>query len=368
MPLSYIEIDRTAIVGNIAALGTLVRPEVAVLAVVKGNAYGHGLRECVQAMEGIVDGFQVDDIEELRVLRATTDSRALVLGYVAESDVEEAVRLGGELALYDVERLRALQNASERLGVQARVHLKVDNLLGRQGILPGEVPCFLTELEKYSGVRLVAAYGHFANIEDSTSLEHAHRQIAIFDATFRHIQERFPEAGRHLSSTAGAMTLEGEGSSNDLVRLGVGVYGMYPSEDLKAAYPALTLRPAMRWISHLAQVKDIPAGHPVGYGLTYVADRKLRVGIVPQGYSDGYDRGLSNSGRVLVNGSVCPVIGRVAMNMFAIDLTASENARPEDEVVLLGDSISAEELARLTGTINYEVTTRISPLLPRVCV
>jgi alanine racemase len=128
----------------------------------------------------------------------------------------------------------------------------------------------------------------------------------------------------------------------------------------------------MRWVSRLAQVKVLPPRHPVGYGLTYITSRETRIGIVPQGYADGVDRGLSNTGEVLVGGVRCPMIGRVAMNMFAVDLTGVPHARAEDEVVLLGsqagEMVSAEEIALKLGTINYEVVTRISPLLPRVLV
>ena len=128
----------------------------------------------------------------------------------------------------------------------------------------------------------------------------------------------------------------------------------------------------MRWVTHLAQVKTLPTGHAVGYGLTYRTTRPTLVGIVPQGYSDGYDRGLSNVGEVLVHGQRCPVVGRVAMNMFAVDLSAAPDARSEDEVVLLGaqgeERITAEEIAAKLGTIAYEVVARVSPLLPRVVV
>ena len=147
---------------------------------------------------------------------------------------------------------------------------------------------------------------------------------------------------------------------------------MYPSAALSRRHETLQLKPVMRWVSHLAQVKTLPPGHPVGYGLTYVTWRETRIGIVPQGYSDGFDRGLSNCGDVLVRGKRCPVIGRVAMNMFAVDLTRVPDAVAEDEVVLLGSSgeeqITAEEMATKLGTINYEVVTRISPLLPRTVV
>lgn len=360
--LSLIEVDADALRHNLRSLRTLIPAGARVAAVVKGNAYGHGLKEVVQALDGEVDAFQVDDLEELRAIRALTDRPVLVLGYVPRADVAEAVALGGELAVYDRERLAALSETGKR----PRIHLKIDALLGRQGVPPHDLEAFLTHLRD-ADVELVAAYAHFANIEDTTDLTHAHAQMEVFETCFRRIREDWPACGRHISATSGLLTVE---AGNDLVRIGVGVYGLYPSFPLERSHRHLALRPAMRWVSHLAQVKTLPARHPVGYGLTYVTSRETRIGIVPQGYSDGYDRGLSSSGEVLVHGVRCPVLGRIAMNMFAIDLSDVPDAKAEDEVVLLGeqgkDRITAEEMAVRLGTINYEVVTRVSPLLPRV--
>lgn len=360
MNLSEIQIDAEALRQNVQALRSLLSPGVSMIAVVKGNAYGHGLSPVVEAIESEVEGFQIDDLDELRELRRVTGKRALVLGYVAKSDVAEAVDLGGELALYDIERLPALAE------VDAKIHLKIDALLGRQGVLPKDLSEVLDSIQRYPSIHVLTAYAHFANIEDTTDLVHAIEQIETFECAYVEARDRFPGLGRHISATSGLMTLE---SGNDLVRVGVGVYGMYPSPALERRHAAIGLRPAMRWVSHLAQVKTLPARHPVGYGLTFITPREMPVGIVPQGYSDGYDRGLSNVGEVLVHGRRCRVLGRVAMNMFAIDLSDVPDARAEDEVVLLGfqgeDRITAEEVASRIGTINYEVTTRVSPLLPR---
>jgi alanine racemase len=333
----------------------------------------------------------VDDLDELRALRQISDKRALVLGYVPAADLAEAVRLGGELAIYDLERLPAFAEAGG-----GKVHVKIDALLGRQGVLPGSVGRIVQELVRYPEIEVASAYAHFANIEDTTDLGHAQEQIAVFDVCFGQLRATFPNIARHLSATSGLMTVEqesttpldcgdlaplsfsepasvhadtGSDSRNNLVRLGIGLYGMYPSAALARRHAALQLQPAMRWRTGLAQVKVLPARHPIGYGLTYVTPREMRIGIVPQGYSDGYDRGLSNVGEVLVGGRRRPVLGRVAMNMFAIDLSEPPEAFPEDEVVLLGsqgdERITAEELASRLGTINYEVVARVSPLLRR---
>jgi alanine racemase len=360
--LSALEISASALKHNVRALKAL-SPSTPVAAVVKGNAYGHGLTETVTAIEPEVDAFQVDDIEELRALRRLTSKRALVLGYVALGDLEEAIALGGELTLYDTERFDVLN----RLG--ATVHLKIDALLGRLGVPLDNVQDFISSLANYPNIQISSAYAHYANIEDTSDNTHALRQRERLNEALQVCRNYYPQLGSHLSATSGLMAL---GSSGDLLRLGIGCYGLYPSDSLRESHADLQLRPALRWISHLAQVKVLPAGHPVGYGLTYTAPHEMKIAIVPQGYSDGYDRGLSNSGIVLVKGVRCPVIGRVAMNMFAIDVSELADVRQEDEVVLLGqqgsDRISAEEIAARIDTINYEVVARLSPLTPRVLV
>lgn len=367
MRLSEIQVNRSALVHNIRALRGITPAGTALVAVVKGNAYGHGLVEVARALDGEVDAFQVDDIEELALLRQVTSRRALVLGYVAKAEVEEAIHFGSELAVYDLERLSELQKVAQRLEVRPKVHLKIDALLGRQGIEPGDLSRIIDALRLVPEIRVVSAYAHFANIEDTTDLGHAFQQIEVFERAWNQMRDAgWSDLGRHLSATSGLMTVE---SGNDLVRLGLGIYGMYPSLPLARTHADLGLKPVMRWVSHLAQVKTLPARHPVGYGLTYITPKEMKIGVVPQGYADGYDRGLSNSGEVLVRGIRCAVLGRVAMNMFTIDLSNVPDAHPEDEVVLLGEQgserIEAEELASRLGTINYEITTRVSPLLPR---
>lgn len=362
--LSYIEVDRAALVHNLQALKSICPAAENIVAVVKANAYGHGLEPVVRALEGHTDYFGVDDLDELIALRVVSQTPVLVLGYVPKFRVDEAVELGAELAVYDHGRLEWLQRAADRFGVRVRVHLKIDALLGRQGLLPDAVPEFFAALRQYPSIDLAAAYSHFGNIEDTTDLTHAHSQTAEFERALP------PGVQRHESATSGAMVGEGPSSMNRWVRLGIGLYGLYPSTPLERTWSKLDLRPVMRWVSHLAQVKTLPAKHPVGYGLTYITSRETRIGIVPQGYSDGYDRGLSNTGEVLVRGKRCAVLGRIAMNMFAIDLSQVPEAQPEDEVILLGaqgeERITAEEVALKTGTINYEVVARVSSLLPRV--
>jgi alanine racemase len=367
MSLSEICIDGAALKANLSVLKTAAKTSV----VVKGNAYGHGLREVVQALDGHVDYFQVDDVEELTALRKLTQTPALVLGYVGRQDVEDAARLGCELALFDLEHLQSVGRVAREKSFKVSIHLKVDALLGRLGTLPDQIPDLLEELERWPELKLTAVYAHYANIEDTTDLTHAEAQRDLLGKVEDLLRAHGTDAMSHISATSGLMTLE-VGQPRGLVRIGIGVYGMYPSGPLARTRQSLGLKPALAWVSHLAQVKMLPAKHPVGYGLTYVTSKPTRIGIVPQGYSDGFDRGLSNSGEVLVRGVRCPVLGRIAMNMFAVDLSLVAGAEREDEVVLIGrqgrEEILAEELAAKLGTINYEITSRISPLLPRILV
>jgi len=181
-----------------------------------------------------------------------------------------------------------------------------------------------------------------------------------------------------MSASSGAMVYEKNNENFSLVRLGISLYGMWPSEDLekKLGPPAggkdFQLKPIMRWVTHIAQLKTVPKNYSIGYGLTYVTSKPTKIAVIPQGYSDGYDRGLSNIGEVLISGSRCKIIGRVAMNMFVVDVSHLDNVKIEDEVVLLGsqggEKISAEEIAMQLGTINYEIVARISLVLSRVVV
>ncbi len=368
--VAEVRVSASSLEHNLSQLRTLAPSGAQIAAVVKGNAYGHGLTEVVEVLDGKVHCFQVDDLDELRALRRVSSARVMVLGYVPVERFREALDLGAELALFDIEQLPALEAAGAALGKRPKVHLEVDSLLGRLGVMPGELGAFLECLKRHPDIEVVTAYAHFANIEDTTDLGHALAQVDAFSECFGAIRQAgWDGIGRHMSATSGLMTVEQVTSANDLIRLGIGLYGMYPSAALARRFAYLGLRPAMAWVSRLAQVKMLPAKHPVGYGLTYLTPFEMPVGIVPQGYSDGYDRHLSNSGEVLVHGVRCPVVGRVAMNMFAVDLSAAPNARAGDEVALLGaqgeDRITAEELAARIGTINYEVTVRVSPLLPR---
>lgn len=371
--LSYIEISKKKLIHNFNLFRSFINSDTKIACVVKSNAYGHGQNEVVDLLDPLADYFQVDDLLELVSLRKISKKPTFVFGYVAKDELEEALKLDGILAVYDLERLEFINKISKELGKKALVHVKVDANLGRQGILLDQVEEYVRNLKQFEFIEVDGVYSHFANIEDTTDFTHAQKQIDTYDQAVKIFEANgFSNIKRHISATSGILAYEKNEGKNDIVRLGIGLYGMWPSEELKSSYqkPEFDLQPVICWVTHVAQIKELPANYSIGYGLTYTTSKPMKIAIIPQGYGDGFDRGFSNKGRVLIGGKKCDILGRVAMNMFVVDVTSVGDIKVEDEVVLLGSQgneyISAEELAKILDTINYEITTCISPLLPRI--
>jgi alanine racemase len=261
------------------------------------------------------------------------------------------------------------------------IHVPVDAYLGREGFLLNELPKVFAEIKKCKFLKLSGIYAHFANIEDTRDFSHAQKQIKEYQKALEKAREfgfKNPRCGgasleTHISATSGLLIYEKGLGINSLIRLGIGVYGLWPSKDIKnVSKNKIELKPVLSWKTKIAQVKILPKGYSVGYGLTYVTKQKIKIAIIPQGYADGFDRGLSNKGEVLIRGTRCKILGRISMNMFVVDVSYLPKVKIEEEVVILGrqgkEEITAEEIAEKIDTINYEVTTRISSLLPRVIV
>lgn len=370
--LSYIEISGKKLTNNTKRLRHFLGGKIKIAGVVKANAYGHGQNEVIKILDKHVDYFQLDDIEELRLARKITSKPILILGYVSKNNIEEALNLSSILGIYDIERLKIINKIGIKNNLIYPVHIKIDSFLGRQGILPEDLPEFLQEAKKLKNINIDGVYSHFANIEDTSDPSHADKQITSFNESVEIFEKfGFKDIKTHISATSGALVYEKIKATNQIVRIGIGLYGMWPSEDIrKKLQKTIELQPIIKWVTHIAQIKTLAAGHTIGYGLTYTTTKPTKIAIIPQGYSDGYDRGFSNCGEVLIAGKKCRVLGRVAMNMFVADVSKIKNVKTEDEVVLLGEQkgkiLTAEELAQKIGTINYEITTRISPLLPKI--
>ena len=367
-PLSYLEINSNNLLSNIESFKALLPSGNKLIAVVKANAYGHGLKEIVKIVDSKVDGFQVDDIEELAEARKYTDKPIYVFGYVMKKNLKQAIKLKGILGIYDLGQIKLLNKIGQENSEIIPIHLKIDALLGRQGILLDEVDNIASEIRKLSNVKVEAIYSHFSNLEDTENIQHAEKQHALL----LEAKEKLGIKGiyHHISASSGFLVDQKNNWGGALVRLGIGMYGLWPSESLRNKYSeTIKLTPVLRWITHVAQIKNVPTDYPIGYGLTHITKSPTTIAIIPQGYSDGYDRKLSNNSKVLIKGRKCPILGRVAMNMFVVDVRNVPDIAVEDEVVLLGtqgeDSITAEYLAEKAGTINYEIIARISALLEK---
>ncbi|MCJ7587269.1 MAG: alanine racemase [Candidatus Aminicenantes bacterium] len=374
----WVEVSRKALTHNLAEFRRRVGRDRKLLAVVKANAYGHGILEVSRIAIGAgADWLGVNSLEEgIELRRAGVRTPILVLGYVPLGRLGDAVARGLRLTVYNKASVDGLAAACRRLKKKARVHVKVEPGTNRQGVLEGELPAFARSIQRRPGLVLEGLSSHFANIEDTTDHSFPQRQLAAFERSVRGLEKAGIEVPiTHMSCTAATILFPE--TYFDMVRVGIGLYGLWPSKEtyLSCALDKrepLTLEPVLTWKARIAQVKRIAKGGAVGYGCTFRATRRTTLAVIPVGYYDGYDRGLSNTAHVLVRGQRAPLRGRVAMNFSTADVTDIPGVGIEDEVVLLGadgrERITAEQLAALAGTISHEIVARINPLVPRIVV
>ncbi len=341
-------------------------------AVVKSNAYGHGIAE-IRALVTEAQWLAVNSLDEGLELRALGETRpVLLLGHVELSRLSEARDAELRLLVYNRETLRAIG----MLPPSARkliLHLHLETGTWRQGVLPEHACDFAREIKSIPGVCLEGLSTHFANIEDTLEHNYARMQMETFEGVCRDLSAIGIEPPvKHTACTAAAILFERTHFS--MLRTGIGVYGLWPSRETRlsaetAGLPIPDLRPVMTWKTRVVQVKDVPRGCYIGYGCTYRTTRPTVIAVLPVGYADGYRRAAGNVGWVLVGGMRAPVIGRVCMNLIMVDVTDIPQVHVEDEVILIGasgdETISAELMASWCGTINYEIVTGVSPLLPR---
>jgi alanine racemase len=369
---SYIQISKSNILHNLSCFRQILGNSIAVSAVLKANAYGHGIEQIASILEESVDYLQVDDIEEFEQLRKISQKPTLVLGYVQVSDLPQIIELNGILSIFSIEQLRELNRLAGESNMVAKIHIPIDTGMGREGFLVTDLPPLLDALTNLENIDLEGTYSHFSSADEVESNQST-EQVDQFKLAKRIFEEYgFENLKTHISNTAGILTYEQKLRSNQIARIGAGIYGIYPSEGIKTLMndQGLYLKPTLRWFSTIAMIKRLPAGYKVGYNGTFITSEPTKVALIPQGYSDGYDRGLSNQGEVLIQGKRCKVLGRISMNMLTVDISHLDNVEIEDEVVLLGvqdfDEITADEIATKLETISYEVIANINPLLPRV--
>lgn len=372
--IGSLEISLDALRANAAALRALVAPVRAAF-VVKSDAYGHGLVQTARAVEPLAAYLCVYALDEAIALRdAGINSPVLVMGPVPANDLEEAFARNVEIALWDSHGyLRALANVAAQRHGRFGVHVKIDTGVARFGIDIGSAPDAIEDYARMPEIELRGIFSHLAAAEELDS-PFTQTQLARFstvsEAVTPFLEPRGVRPIRHIAASAAAMLWPQ--TRLDMVRIGIALYGLWPSDQTRVAMngAALELQPALSFTSTLAAVRDVESGAPIGYGCTFHAPRGMRIGAVPLGYADGIPRALSNRGAFLVHGARCPIVGRVCMNVTLIDLTAAPHAKPGDRVTLIGrdgeQSVTADEWALWADTINYEIVARLPGHLPRV--
>ena len=377
-------------------------PDTKIMAVIKTDAYGHGAVMVAKALEKIgVDAFAVATVEEGVELREHgVTEPILILGHVFPDMMKAAIDHELTMAVFNEGNAVMLSIVAGTIGKTAHIHLKLDTGMGRIGFVPHEAGSeerkeVLNTIEgifQLPNLSIDGIFTHFAKADwaDKTFMN---EQIALFKSTVADLEARGLDLGiRHMCNSAAG--LEKDDDFFDMVRVGITVYGLWPSDEVQK--DKIDLRPGMSLVSHVSNVKEVGPGFPVGYGSTYVTTKERTViATVPVGYGDGYPRSLSNKGEVLIAGRRAPIIGRVCMDQFMVDVTGISDALEAagdfpvtqgDEVVLLGsqswpeegrgfddaeafsDTITMEELADLSGRFNYEFACDINKRVPRVYI
>ena len=363
----YAEINLDAIVKNVDNLMALTKENTGALAVVKADGYGHGDVAVANAVAQKVTGYAVATLDEAVNLRENGVKKPiLVLGYVDPYEFDILVSHEITATVFDVETAQLLADAARVQKKQAHCHIKVDTGMRRIGLEPDENGIAI--VKQITALKELSADGiftHFAASDetDKTSAEH---QFKLFtDFTGRLEKEGIHFTYRHCANSAAVIDMPQV--DLDMVRLGIAMYGMYPSDEVKKE--KVELFPALDLKSHITMVKEIPAGEKVSYGGTFTTTRTTKLATVSVGYGDGYPRALSSKGYVLVRGQKAPIVGRVCMDQMMVDVTDIENVTRADIVTLIGKDgdaeITVDEIAALAGTFNYEFVCDLGKRIPR---
>ena len=363
-------VDLAAIRDNVKVLQNLAKNSE-VMAVVKADAYGHGLIPVARAArQGGATWLGTALLEEAISLRNSGDSGRILTWLGSPNDKwQECIDLGIDVSVTSIEIASEVIKAAKKIGKKAKIHIKVDTGLGRNGVMPNDLADLTSLLEEATAnglVEVVAVWTHFA-LADAPSSPTIAKQLEVLDASFKFVESRgFKNLMKHAANSAA--TLTSPHTHFDLVRPGIAVYGITPGGEVGKA-SEFGLRPAMTLKAQAALVKDVPAGHGISYGAEYVTKQNTKIALIPLGYADGIPRIAGNKGPVLANGKKFSVAGRVCMDQFVIDI-GDLDFSTGDEVILFGDPAQnepdVEEWAKASQSIGYEIVTRLGSRVPRI--
>jgi alanine racemase len=375
---SIIELNSIAYQKNLSFLRTTFGKKVRISCVVKGNGYGHGVRETVSmAYNNGITHFSVFDVQEAKDVKSKLEDKAtiMVMGLVQDEDFEWVINNNIEFFVFDKGRLTKAAKTAKKLNKKAIVHIEVETGMNRTGFEKNELNPVITFLKKEKeNVVFKGLCTHYAGAESIANYYRVEKQIKRFEDIYQYLceNELKPEIRHSACSAASIMFPE---TRMDMVRIGIMQYGLWPSPEVFVNYLNTKkskidpLQRVITWKSKIMSVKKVKIGEFIGYGTSYLAERKMTIATVPVGYSHGYSRSLSNQGRVLINGHRCIVVGSVNMNMMTVDVTHLKSAKKENEVVLIGTqdnvAVSVASFSDYSNQLNYELLTRISKTIPR---
>ena len=369
--LTKVLINKKAIEHNIKQFKKLVGKDILLMPVVKSNAYGHGIIEIAKIcdLNSFVDRICVVNLDEaISLINNGIKKPIIILGFyeLNINKIKIAIKNKIIFLVYLLDLINFLNSLAKSMGEIVKIHLKIDTGTTRIGIMPDEVLNFAQKIIKLKNLYLEGVWSHFASSEDD--FEYTKQQQIMFEKTIDKLEKNniyIPI--KHFACSAA--TIFHKTASFSAVRLGLGLYGLYPNEKSKKI---IKLLPALSMNTKIIQVKTVKQNTKIGYGGTFITKSKSKIAILPIGYWDGIDRKLSNIGEVIIRGTKCPIRGRICMNLTMVDVSKIKQVNVGDEATIIGkqgkNSIGVDDLAKQIGTINYEVVDRINPLLHRIIV
>lgn len=361
-------VNLDAICNNIDEVRKNINPNTKIMAVIKADGYGHGAVAIATALKDKVDAYGIAIIEEgIELRRAGFEKPILVLGFTPHQQYDELLKYDIIQTVFQYDMAKRLSDIAVSHGKQVKIHLKVDTGMTRIGFKDTEESIqIIKEISKLPNIIIDGIFTHFACADeaDKTSARKQLSRFLVFVDKLEKEGIRIPV--KHVSNSASIIDLPE--SNLDMVRSGIITYGMYPSD--KVNKNRLMLQPALTLISNVVYVKSVEAGTGISYNSTYITKHDSVIATIPVGYGDGYPRQLSSKGRVLIHGKSAPIVGRVCMDQFMVDVTDIPDVKEGDKVTLIGqdgdESISIEEVANLVGSFNYELVCDIGKRVPRV--
>ncbi len=373
---TWIEIDTAAAKNNYKVFRNLIGKNCFLMAVVKSNAYGHGLIDFSRLMQKFgIDWFGVDSITEALALRESgIKKKILVLGYTLPEKLRDAAENNISLTVSSPAHLKSLVIARPKISGLLKIHLKIDTGMHRQGFSPKELLSALNLIKKLKNKPVLEGiYTHFAAAKNPAFPADTLEQLRLFDAAINIAKKEGFNPVCHASATSGTIIFPQ--ARYDLVRVGIGLYGLWPSKETQASFgDKIKLKPVLSWKAVIGEIKKVAKGERIGYDFTETLSKPTTVAIIPIGYWHGFPRALSSIGKVLIKGKPAKVLGRVSMDMITVDVSGIKNIRIKDEAIIIGSSatpavkneITADEIARYAETTNYEIITRLNPLIKRI--